>query len=342
MLRDRWWFGRATKAFTLQWHLTNACPLRCRHCYDRSPRSELTLADALQVLEDLRAFGRRHGVEPRICLTGGDPLLYPHFWELYVAIAEAGLPVSILGNPAPASVIRRLLKHQRPLYYQVSLEGLREHNDAIRGPGHFERTTEFLADAREAGLRTGVMLTLTRANLDQVVPLGTWLGGRTGRFNFNRVSQVGEASNLEAVTPVEFTEFLRQYLAARRQNPVLGVKDNLFNILREHYDRPRYGGCTGYGCGAAFNFVALLPDGEVHACRKFASPLGHLRESGLEAIYASRRARRYRRGPDACHRCRLRDVCRGCPAVVSGNGLDPFVDRDPYCFRDRLPRGQFR
>ena len=29
-----------------------------------------------------------------------------------------------------------------------------------------------------------------------------------------------------------------------------------------------FGGCTGFGCGAAFNFMAVLPDGEVHACRK--------------------------------------------------------------------------
>ena len=35
MIRDRWFFGRATRSFTLQWHLTNACPFHCRHCYDR-------------------------------------------------------------------------------------------------------------------------------------------------------------------------------------------------------------------------------------------------------------------------------------------------------------------
>ena len=30
-------------AFTIQWLITNACELHCKHCYDRSKRSPLTL-----------------------------------------------------------------------------------------------------------------------------------------------------------------------------------------------------------------------------------------------------------------------------------------------------------
>ena len=67
-------------------------------------------------------------------------------------IARAKIPVSILGNPIDAATIERLLGIQRPTYYQVSLEGLREHNDSIRGSGHFDRVMDFLAEARRSGL----------------------------------------------------------------------------------------------------------------------------------------------------------------------------------------------
>ncbi|MBM3853151.1 MAG: selenobiotic family peptide radical SAM maturase, partial [Verrucomicrobia bacterium] len=287
MLRDRWFFGRHARSFTLQWHLTNACAFHCRHCYDRSPRDELSLAEARRVLGELVDFSRRHRVAPQVCLTGGDPLRYPFFWELYAAIARAGLPVSLLGNPIPRETIERLLQFRPPLYYQISLEGLRPHNDAMRGPGHFDRTIEFLTTARDLGLRTHVMLTLTRANLDQVLPLGEALRLLTCRLTFNRLAQVGEAAHLAAPEREEYVGFLRDYLAARRENPIFGVKDNLLNILRHHFRRPLYPGCTGVGCGAAFNFVALLPDGEIHACRKFPSPIGHLREDTLDACYHS-------------------------------------------------------
>jgi selenobiotic family peptide radical SAM maturase len=332
MLRDRWFFGRKTRHFTLQWHLTNTCRFHCRHCYDRTPRGELALDEALRVLTGLTDFARRRHVQPQICLTGGDPLCHPDFWELYAAIARQAIPVSILGNPIPRTAIERLQQIQPPLYYQVSLEGLREHNDTMRGTGHYDQTLEFLATARDLGLRTHVMLTLTRANLDQVVPLGEALRLLTCRLTFNRVAQVGEATDLAAPSKEEFVSFLKDYLAGRRQNPVFGVKDNLLNIVRHHFGRSLYPGCTGCGCGAAFNFVALLPDGEVHACRKFPSPLGHLRQRSLAAIYDSSIAAQYRHGPSACRGCPLRNSCSGCPAVAYGQGLNPLQDRDPHCF----------
>ena len=33
----------------------------------------------------------------------------------------------------------------------------------------------------------------------------------------------------------------------------------------------------------------------------------------------------------ACLDCAITAVCGGCPAVVSGLGLDISTDRDPYC-----------
>jgi selenobiotic family peptide radical SAM maturase len=332
MIRERWWFGRTCRTFTLQWHLTNDCAARCRHCYDRSDRSAPTLAQALAVIDSLLAFCRRERVAPRLSLSGGDPLLYPHFWDLYAAVAAARIPSAILGNPLPAESIARLCAVQRPAFYQVSLEGLREHNDQIRGPGHYDRVFAFLIEARKQRLETHVMLTLTRDNLAQVIPLGGELRGLTTRFTFNRLAQVGEGASLALPEAREYPAFLHAYLTARRTNPVFGFKDNLFNILRSRAGTRLFPGCTGHGCGAAFNFLALLPDGEVHACRKFPSLLGNLHRTSLDKIYHSTIARQYRDGPFACRNCRLRKVCRGCPAVTYGHHLDPLRDRDPHCF----------
>jgi selenobiotic family peptide radical SAM maturase len=343
MIRESWFSGRKTRSFTLQWHLTNACAYQCRHCYDRLERQELDLAQALGILEDFRQFCRKHRVTPQVSLSGGDPLRYTHFWPLYRAIAALGMRVSILGNPVSSDVIERLMAIHPPDYYQVSLEGLAEHNDAIRGAGHFARVTRFLEAARPRHLRTHVMLTLTRANLAQVIDLAQSLRGLTARFTFNRLARVGNGVDLELPDKAAYVAFLRQYREARRENPVLRFKDNLLGILGTDDTRRRqpahanYRGCTGYGCGAAFNFVALLPDGEVHACRKFPSPLGNILTASLETIYHAAPARQYRAGPQACRKCRLEQHCRGCMAVVHGLGLNPLRDRDPFCFIDTAP-----
>ncbi|MDP6503521.1 MAG: thio(seleno)oxazole modification radical SAM maturase SbtM [Planctomycetota bacterium] len=332
MLRDGRIFGRKTSGFTLQWHLTNACELHCRHCYDRTDRTALDLADAIGIIHSLESFCRKREISGNVCLTGGNPILYPHFWEQYQAVAERGFTTSILGNPVPEQIVSRIVEVQKPTYYQVSLEGLEDHNDEIRGPGHFQRAVEFLSILRTAGVRANVMLTLTRRNLDQVIPLGEMLQGLADRFTFNRLAQVGEGSDLELPTPDEYVDFMKKYTVASRTNPALGFKDGLFNIFRYHFKRPPTGGCTGFGCGAAFNFIAVLPDGEAHACRKLPSFIGDAVELGIEGVYESAEAKQYRKGCSKCRFCRLRDVCGGCLAVSYGHGLDVFKDLDPHCF----------
>jgi hypothetical protein len=46
-----------------------------------------------------------------------------------------------------------------------------------------------------------------------------------------------------------------------------------------------------------------------HACRKFPSPVGKVLRDGIAA------------------------VCGGCMASTAGSGKDPFVERDPYCWK---------
>lgn len=325
----------SAQVFTLQWHITQVCDLRCRHCYDRSEREPLSLAQGLAVLDDLRSFCRERQVQGQVSFSGGNPLLSPHFFELYQAAVDRGLAVAILGNPISRERLTRLVAIRKPEFFQVSLEGLAEHNDYIRGQGYFARVLDFLDLLRETGVYSMVMLTLTRANQAQVLPLAELLRHRADRFVFNRLAMVGEGSLLESVPVPDYRQFLEAYLAAARNNPIMGLKDNFFNILMEEQGEPLPGGCAGFGCGAAFNFVALLPDGEVHACRKFPSPIGNISTASLAEIHDGSAARRYRGGVAACRDCRLAPVCGGCLAVSHGFGLDVFRDRDPYCFYDR-------
>jgi selenobiotic family peptide radical SAM maturase len=321
-----------SSTFTLQWHLTQACDLHCRHCYDRSERSAVALPAALKVLDDLQSFCRGRKVSGSVSLSGGNPLLHPDFTEIYRAAAERGFGLCILGNPAPRGRIEELIDICRPGFFQVSLEGLPEHNDWVRGAGHFERTTRFLRVLRELGVPSMVMLTLTEQNIDQVLPLAALLRGLVDDFHFNRLAMVGEGANLRLPTRERYARFLSEYLEAAARDPALGIKDNLINILRRERGEPPFGGCTGYGCGAAFNFIALLPDGEAHACRKFPSPIGNAVRDGIAAVYESAAARAYRAGCAACRDCAIRPVCGGCLAVAHGFGLDSLSERDPLCF----------
>jgi selenobiotic family peptide radical SAM maturase len=332
----------SSPVFTLQWHITQVCDLRCKHCYDRSDRVALPLAKGLAILDDLRSFCRGHHVQGQVSFSGGNPLLYSDFLELYQGAVDRNLMVAILGNPTPRAVMEKIIAINQPEFFQVSLEGLQEHNDYIRGKGHFARVLEFLDLLKELGIYSMVMLTLTHDNMDQVLPLAELLRDRVDLFTFNRLAMVGEGASVQPLDQHGYADFLRKYLAAAKENPCIGRKDSLMNIILRQEKQPLFGGCAGYGCGAAFNFVAILPDGEVHACRKLPSYIGNAFEQSISAIYHDEPARRYRAGSAACFACSIRPVCGGCLAVTYGFGLDVFRNKDPNCFFQGTPSIQGR
>jgi len=319
-------------SFTLQWHITNACDLHCKHCYDRDNRPTLTLKQCELILDDLKQFCHDRFVTGHVCLTGGNPLLYPHFFELYAAAAGHGFETSILGNPTTKENLQRIADIHKPRYFQVSLEGLEEQNDFIRGKGFFKKVLTFLDLLRETKIRSAVMLTLTKDNINQVLPLADLLSAYADIFAFNRLSPVGEGANLLLPSEQAYPDFLEAYVKASEGNPFFRRKDNLISTILDRQGQELSRGCTGYGCGAAFNFIAVLPDGEAHACRKFPSPIGNLTTQSLAQVYDTPVAASYRRGSAACDGCRLRHVCGSCLAVLYGLGKNIYKERDPYCF----------
>ncbi len=331
--------------FTLQWHITQACDLHCKHCYDRSDLAILPYEKMIAVLDEFHEFCDLMQVMGQVTFTGGNPLLYPRFIEIYQETADRGLAIAILGNPTPIEEIEALVAIAKPHFFQISLEGLESHNDHIRGLGHFQRSLGFLEQLKRLNLYTMVMLTLTRENMNQVLPLAEILRDKVDSFTFNRLSMVGEGAQLAMADPDDFALFLEEYSQACQTNPILAQKDNLLNITRHNKNHDLFGGCTGYGCGAAFNFMTLLPNGEIHACRKFPSRIGSISEpfsqtpsiaehhqNRFQTTYHSEIARKYRQASSECQQCTLNLVCRGCLAAAHSCGLDIFTSKDPFCF----------
>ena len=286
----------------------------------------------MKILEDLYEFCKSRNVRGQVSFTGGNPLLYPHFMELYHAASDLGFTLAILGNPAPRAKMERIVAVEPPAFYQVSLEGLQKHNDEIRGQGHYDRIMTFLDVLRDLGIYSMVMLTLTRDNIDHVLPLAGVLRNKADLFTFNRLSMVGEGAGLRLPSKKRYAVFLEEYVEASKGNPIIALKDNLINIVLQTEGMDLFGGCAGYGCGAAFNFISVLSDGEAHACRKFPSPIGNVLEDGIAGVYDSEEAKNYRSGCEACNRCTIRPVCGGCLAVSHSFGFDVLEERDPFCF----------
>ena len=89
--------------FAFQWHITEACDQRCKHCYiyalgSHAQFKEMALDDMDTVIANIQTFcGKAHRL-PYLYITGGDPILHPRFWTLTQKLRDQAIPFAILGG----------------------------------------------------------------------------------------------------------------------------------------------------------------------------------------------------------------------------------------------------
>ncbi len=154
------------------WNITRRCNLRCVHCYNDSgadkPCREVGGEHARTVLDDLSAFG-----VPSVLFSGGEPLMRPDLFELIEHAVGRGLRAVISTNGTLIDEDKaRRIKDIGVSYVGISLDGIGPVNDTFRGvPGAFDRAVRGIRHCREAGVRVGLRLTLTKRNVQDIEAL---------------------------------------------------------------------------------------------------------------------------------------------------------------------------
>lgn len=338
--------------FTFQWHITNACDQRCRHCYiyardDVDSSLHTPPADLGRILRNIQRFGTRFSRRPYLYLTGGDPLLHPSFPELTDRLRSEKISFSVLGNPFHLTAdICRGLRKDGCEKYQMSLDGLEETHDAIRRPGSWRETVDRLPLLKEAGIRTVIMATVSQDNIGEILPLMDRLKTEAvDLFAFARFCNTSSPEG-NGIEPLQYRQLL---VDARRQiqkiqaqgyfmelspkdhlNTLLDYEEGLFRIPEDVYEGVIYDGCN---CGGSH--LTILPDGTVYACRRIESPVGNALDEDLADIWLGDKIEAYRdfRAFSKCTACELLGWCRGCPAVA-GAAHGNFYAPDPQCWKD--------
>ena len=91
----------AKRAFGLQWHITEKCDQRCKHCYIFNGREhancELSIEQLNMVIDDFIKTSAKMNKIPVLTITGGDPLLYYNIWEFLEILYRNRIKFAILG-----------------------------------------------------------------------------------------------------------------------------------------------------------------------------------------------------------------------------------------------------
>ena len=151
------------------WNITRMCNLKCVHCYNDSGNqksgSEVSTEHAKKILDDLAGFG-----VPSVLFSGGEPLMRPDLLELLKYAGQQGLRTVISTNGTLiTSGIAEKIRAAEISYVGISLDGIGPVNDKFRGlAGAFDMAVKGIRNCRNAGVRVGLRLTLTKKNVQDL------------------------------------------------------------------------------------------------------------------------------------------------------------------------------
>jgi len=336
--------------FAIQWHITDYCDQRCKHCYifsEGHPRLITAPIDELKsTLYKIIDFCKKMQRTPYIYLTGGDPILHPCFWKLLSLFKQNNVRFCIMGNPFHLTDdVCRKMRECGCVKYQLSLDGLEKTHDMFRKKGSFKATLEKIPVIKNAGMWCAVMSTVSKTNMDEIpalIDLVDELGVdvyAVGRY-CPTSTQKAYDKNIH-IPPVEYREFLQKcwdrYSAHKNSKTTFQLKDHLWTLFL--YEKGLYklpqSDCAMQGCNCGRNHITLLPDGDIYACRRMESKVGNINKDDLFEVFNGAKMDEFRRYDKfvKCAKCELFKVCRGCPSVTYGYTHNMY-DKDPQCWKE--------
>jgi len=268
--------------FFVQWHLTEACNLWCKHCYqgERSieemplPDIKKTIAEISDMIDD---WSEAYGVEfsRSMNITGGEPFLRRDCFDILGEIKKKGFEVSLLTNGT--LVTRERAQRLADLgvdAVQVSMEGAEDVHDAIRGKGSYDAAVAGVEWLVDCGLAVTLNVTVSDLNAEQVkkvVAFGSHAGVK--RIGFSRLVPAGKGRALlsQMLTQERLRELYGSLFSLELKSLEIVTGDPVATQMKIKSNGDA-GDTAMSGCSAGVAGLTILPNGNVTPCRRLPCP----------------------------------------------------------------------
>ena len=250
----------------LFFEITSRCNLRCQHCGSSCTThgDMLTIQDVKNTLRTVR------GRKPMICLTGGEPLLHPDFYQIARTVKDMGFHWGMTSNATLIGAQEaKMIRRAGMSTISVSLDGLEETHDALRQTrGAWKRAIEGIRHLQDVGYTPQVTTVIHPGNidqLDQLFDLLCHMGITSWRpINIEPIGRACESRDL-LLSPGDFQRLIA-FIRSKRFDPhckmevtfgcshYLGVETE--RMARDHY----------FLCGAGITVASIRSNGDICAC----------------------------------------------------------------------------
>lgn len=318
-----------SKSFAFQWHITDLCNLRCRHCYqDRFDRArDLPIEDWVKIIHNIISTLETEQYSGlSINITGGEPLISPLFYPIMDVLEDYDFvkEVNIITNGLELGVhAKKLGEYKKYRHLKVSLEGaLEETNDSIRGSGNFQRV---LKNMEALDLEFLLMFTLAKYNLAEIEEMHR-LAEETGAKGLilERFVPLGAGGKIRdcVLDAMDWEDVLIRvsHRAECEPETLIPYKAFLIDLQNDSL--------LGALCNLGDEAMALMPNADVYPCRRLPIVIGNLRKGDFSGILKNLGLFREQFDDKSllrgnCHDC-PEAGCIGCRALAYALGGDLF------------------
>jgi AdoMet-dependent heme synthase len=346
--------GLPLDEFYFQWHITERCNLRCKHCYqEEGAQSEFSLKRLREVADQIDSTLERWDMRGRIALTGGEPFLKEELFPLMAYLGQKRnihkITILTNGTLLTGQTTDRLKTVSNLHSIQISLDGASEEtHDYIRGKGSYRKAIHGLRLLRERLIETRLMFTAHRKNLHEVPSLiDLAIEEDVDTLVIERMVPAGQSSN---VTDWLLTreEIQKLYELIARRSDAEYEKGTALTIWKRrslwvNIDPERAMAADvptqialGNMCSIGVNSLTILGDGTILPCRRLPIPIGNLKSDSIYDIWHKSELLWKIRDKNGlkgkCHGCKLISRCSGCRAIAYAVTGD-YMAEDPQCWR---------
>lgn len=302
----------------VQFHITDKCNLKCKHCYDSKIQMQtMKITDFKNCIDKIVTyiFECEGTLEnSKITLIGGEPLILSNFLDYFNYCVDKFGVISIATNGTllTKEFCKYIAKYNARV--QVSIDGDKETNDYIRGNGTYEKILGNAKIAKDAGIIVLCSYTLNNLNIDKVMKFYEDINGKDyiDYVWFDRMIPFQTNSGLEIPSKKQFAEFIDvcQEIFEGIDRGIYKQKIQMNRALQFLTGRAEH----PYVCSAGKN-ITVTPSGDLLACRRMPIVLGNMFTKSLKEIFETKCvcdiAYSVRKIPKECEMCSYKENCRG-------------------------------
>ena len=319
---------------------TNACNLKCAHCYNREYLNCDTMSEEEieYIIKDMYESGVM-----RLHLAGGEPTLFPNKLEKYMATAKKyGIVTSMSSNGILVSEeIGNIITNNNVTSFTISIESANEEKNAkIRGSGTLNKAIEGI---------NKIVKFKERNNGTFNIAIKMSYDIDTSKEEFEKMIELAielKIDVLKLINP-ERCEFHERGYYSSIAKKYYAVQEIIRELQEKYKDElnitivnsPVNLHCvTGLpnakGCIGGQELVAINPDGNVTPCLMNKYYLGNIfKDKSIKNIYMDDKINKYREqiSDYDCKECKYHSQCRGGCQVRKVVEYGRITSVDPLC-----------